>query len=56
MLNSPDGDQGYPGNLAITVGFKLSEDNELLITYKGVSDKDTLFNVTNHSYFNLNVL
>ncbi|AJG25243.1 aldose epimerase [Streptococcus iniae] len=54
MLNSPDGDQGYPGNLAITVGFKLSEDNELLITYKGVSDKDTLFNVTNHSYFNLN--
>lgn len=53
-LNSPDGDQGYPGNLAITVTFELSDDNELLITYKGVSDKDTLFNLTNHSYFNLN--
>lgn len=53
-LNSPDGDQGFPGNLAISVTYELSDETELIITYKGISDKDTIFNLTNHSYFNLN--
>lgn len=53
-LNSLDGDQGYPGNLAISVTFELTDANELIISYKGISDQDTLFNLTNHSYFNLN--
>lgn len=53
-LNSPDGDQGYPGNLAVSVIFELTDENELVITYKGISDQDTVFNLTNHSYFNLN--
>ncbi len=54
ILNSPDGDQGYPGNLAVSVNFELNDENELTITYKGISDQDTVFNLTNHSYFNLN--
>lgn len=53
-LYSPDGDQGYPGNLNISVTFELTDNRELIITYKGKSDKDTVFNLTNHSYFNLN--
>ncbi|WMB28746.1 galactose mutarotase [Streptococcus didelphis] len=53
-LESPDGDQGYPGNLTFSVSFELNQTNELTITYKAISDQDTLFNVTNHSYFNLN--
>ena len=52
-LHSPDGDQGYPGNLDVTVTYKLSEDNGLVITYELKSDKDTLASMTNHSYFNL---
>ncbi len=50
---SPDMEQGFPGNLDITVSYTLTEENELLIEYFAVSDKDTLFNPTNHSYFNL---
>ncbi len=50
---SPDMEQGYPGNLDIRVTYELTEDNELKITYDAKSDKDTLCNVTNHSYFNL---
>ncbi len=53
-LHSADGDQGYPGNLDIRVTYELTEDNELRITYDGISDKDTVINMTNHSYFNLN--
>ena len=53
-MTSPDGDQGYPGNLDIEVTYTLTEDNELMIQYYGLSDQDTIFNMTNHSYFNLN--
>lgn len=51
---SPDGDQGYPGNLDITVMYKLNEENGLEIIYQAMSDKKTVINLTNHSYFNLN--
>ena len=50
---SPDGEQGFPGNLDITVTYTLTEDNELVIEYLAVSDKDTVVNLTNHSFFNL---
>ena len=50
---SPDMEQGYPGNLDIAVTYTLTDNNELKITYKTKSDKDTLCNLTNHSYFNL---
>ena len=46
-------EQGFPGNLDITVTYSLTENNELVIEYHGVSDKDTVVNLTNHSYFNL---
>ncbi len=52
-LFSKDGDQGFPGNLEMSVTFTLTDDNELVLDYKGRSDKDTVFNPTNHSYFNL---
>ena len=52
--NSPDGDQGYPGSLTVTVTYRFDDKNDLTITYKGESDADTLFNPTNHSYFNMN--
>jgi len=51
---SPDMDQGFPGNFNITVTYTLSNNNGLEITYKGICDKDTVANLTNHSYFNLN--
>ena len=50
---SPDGEGGYPGNLECTVEYRLGEDR-LDIRYQGISDQDTIFNLTNHSYFNLN--
>lgn len=50
---SPDMEQGYPGNLDICVTYTLTDDNELKISYEAKTDKDTLCNVTNHSYFNL---
>ena len=52
-LNSPDGDQGFPGNAVIRVTYELDADHGLHIGYDAVSDKDTVFNLTNHSYFNL---
>lgn len=50
---SPDGEQGFPGNLDLTITYTLTDENELAIEYFGVSDKDTVMNLTNHSYFNL---
>lgn len=50
---SPDMEENYPGNLEVKVKYTLTEDNELKINYYGKSDKDTLVNMTNHSYFNL---
>lgn len=52
-LLSPDGDQGFPGNFNISVTYTLTNENELKIEYKGKCDKDTVANMTNHSYFNL---
>ena len=50
---SPHGDQGFPGNAHIRVRYRLEDNGSLRITYDGVSDRDTVFNMTNHSYFNL---
>lgn len=52
-LHSPAGDQGFPGNAVIRVTYALEADRGLHIIYDAVSDKDTVFNLTNHSYFNL---
>lgn len=53
-LQSADGDNGYPGNLTATVTYTLLSDNTLDITYSATTDKPTIINMTNHSYFNLN--
>lgn len=52
-LDSPDMDQGFPGNAEIRVTYTLQPGGVLAISYDAVSDKDTVFNLTNHSYFNL---
>ena len=51
-ISSPDGDQGFPGNAVIRVTYTLSE-NALSVRYDAVADQDTVFNMTNHSYFNM---
>lgn len=53
VLHSPDGDQGYPGTLDMRVTYELTEENEVKIVYDAVPDADTIINMTNHSYFNL---
>lgn len=50
---SPHMEQGFPGNLGLSVEYRLTEDNELVITYEARTDKDTPINLTNHTYFNL---
>lgn len=52
-LFSPDAEGGFPGNLKVQVHYRWTDDNELKIDYFGESDQDTLFNLTNHSYFDL---
>lgn len=53
-MHSADGEEGYPGNLTLTVTYSWSEDNEFSILYEASTDEDTLLNVTSHGYFNLN--
>ncbi len=52
-LNSPSGEENFPGTLRVTVIYSLSEDNALSIRYHAIPDQDTLCSLTNHAYFNL---
>ena len=53
-LLSPDGDQGFPGDLDVRVTYRLTDDNELVLTYDAQPGLKTIVNLTNHSYWNLN--
>lgn len=53
-LYSPDGDQGFPGNLVISVTYSFPEEGALQLRWRAQADQDTVCNPTNHSYFNLN--
>lgn len=53
-LHSPDGDQGFPGTFDVDVTYTLTDENELKIDYYGIPQEDTVVNMTNHTYFNLN--
>jgi len=50
---SPDGEEGYPGNVDISVVYTLTDENEWVLAYEAVTDKATPFSMTNHAYFNL---
>ncbi len=53
-LFSPDGEEGFPGNAEVKVTYTVTSQNSLCIHYEALSDADTVMNLTNHSYFNLN--
>lgn len=53
QYTSPDGEENYPGELATTVRYRVSDDDELWITYEATTTKPTPVNLTNHAYFNL---
>jgi aldose 1-epimerase len=50
---SPHGDEGYPGNLALSITYRLTNDNEVIIQYAAITDQPTPVNLTSHCYFNL---
>ncbi len=50
---SPDGEENFPGTVKVTCTYTLTDENELKLEYTGISDADTVLNLTNHSYFNL---
>lgn len=52
-LESPDGDEGYPGNLRVDVIYRIEDNDALSISYRAVCDQDTVCNLSNHTYFNL---
>lgn len=51
--HSPDGDQGFPGNMDIELTYRLTNDNELILTYQAVADQTTPICLTNHAYWNI---
>lgn len=53
MLHSPDMEGGYPGNVRVEVEYQFTETNKLTISYRGITDRSTYLNLTNHAYFNL---
>lgn len=52
--SSPDMEEGYPGNMEVTAIYEWTDKNEIIISYKATTDASTVFNITNHAYFNLN--
>jgi len=53
-LISPDEEGGFPGNLTVSITYSINEDNELIMNYRAHTDRPTVINFTNHTYFNLN--
>jgi len=51
---SPDGEEGFPGELRTTVSYELNNENEIIIKFRAISNAPTVVNLTNHAYFNLN--
>ena len=54
FYTSADGEEGFPGKVSVMVTYTLTADNEIKIHYEGKASEDTILNMTNHSYFNLN--